>query len=221
MKLLEHHSIVIRGKALLTFLLLFKQDFRWMAIVDPEVKFFHVLDRLSRDNYKYVQCCLLCLLEGILDTIPFIFSAISEELNIILNGGRAASIPSEFDRRICRPEFENLPQQGGSNMIYIAIILDLLQAQCVKARIVNYGFIRSIATLIDNVNCGGGGSEQPNSFQGAEEFLNALLLIVESISSSQKILLQMSDPIITVMLPVLLMKTRGNNNGGDAVVVSP
>lgn len=58
MKLLEHPSIVIRGKSLLTFLLLFKSDFRWMAIVDPEVKFFHVLDRLSRENYKYVQCCL-------------------------------------------------------------------------------------------------------------------------------------------------------------------
>lgn len=54
MRLLEHHSIVIRGKCLLTFLLLFKQDFRWMAIVDIEVKFFHVLDRLTRDSYKYV-----------------------------------------------------------------------------------------------------------------------------------------------------------------------
>ena len=108
MKMLEHHSIVIRGKALLTFLLLFKQDFRWMAIVDPEVKFFHVLDRLSRDSYKYVQCCLLCLIEGIVDIIPYIFSAISEELNILLNGGRTASIPSEFDRRINRAEFESL-----------------------------------------------------------------------------------------------------------------
>jgi uncharacterized membrane protein YbaN (DUF454 family) len=54
MRLLEHHSIVIRGKCLLTFLLLFKLDFRWMAIVDTEVKFFHVLDRLTRDTYKYV-----------------------------------------------------------------------------------------------------------------------------------------------------------------------
>ena len=54
MRLLEHHSIVIRGKTLLTFLLLFKLDFRWMAIVDTEVKFFHVLDRLTRDSYKYV-----------------------------------------------------------------------------------------------------------------------------------------------------------------------
>ena len=54
MRLLEHHSIVIRGKCLLTFLLLFRLDFRWMAIVDTEVKFFHVLDRLTRDTYKYV-----------------------------------------------------------------------------------------------------------------------------------------------------------------------
>jgi hypothetical protein len=70
MRLLEHHSIVIRGKCLLTFLLLFRLDFRWMAIVDTEVKFFHILDRLTRDTYKYVQCCLLCLAEGIVDIIP-------------------------------------------------------------------------------------------------------------------------------------------------------
>jgi hypothetical protein len=140
MKLLEHHSIVIRGKALLTFLLLFKQDYRWMAVVGVPysggaesgttgVKFFHLLDRLSRDNYKYVQCCLLCLIEGVLEIIPQVFSAISEELNIVLNGGRTASIPSEFDRRIksSRGEFEVL-QIAGGNMIYIAIILDLLQA---------------------------------------------------------------------------------------------
>jgi len=143
---------------LLTFLLLFKQDFRWMAIVDPEVKFFHVLDRLSRDNYKYVQCCLLCLVEGIADTIPFIFSAISEELNILLNGGRTSRITSEFDRRINRPEFETL-QQGG-NMMYIAIVLDILQAQCIKSRIVTYGFLKSIATLIDNCFSGSSGAHE-------------------------------------------------------------
>ena len=62
-------------------------------------------------------------------------------------------MPSEFDRRInTRSEFESL-QLGGNNMIYIAIILDLMQAQCVKGRIVNFGFIKSIATLIDNCQC--------------------------------------------------------------------
>lgn len=82
-----------------------------MAIVEPEVKFFHVLDRLSRENYKYVQCCLLCLIEGIVDIIPLIFSAISEELNLLLNNGGNRSQPnivSEFERRIHRSEFETL-----------------------------------------------------------------------------------------------------------------
>jgi hypothetical protein len=81
MRLLEHHSIVLRGKCLLTFLLLFKQDFRWMSICDSELKMFHVLDRLARDNYKYVQCCLLCLVDGIIDIVPLVFKTISEELH--------------------------------------------------------------------------------------------------------------------------------------------
>lgn len=85
-----------------------------MAIVEPEVKFFHVLDRLSRENYKYVQCCLLCLIEGIVDIIPMIFSAISEELNLLLNNGGLRTqvtngIQNEFEKRlISREEFESL-----------------------------------------------------------------------------------------------------------------
>ena len=70
LKLLEHQSIVIRGKVLLTFLLLFKADFRWMAMFDQDVKFFHILDRLSRDTYKYVQCCLQCLVMGLDEILP-------------------------------------------------------------------------------------------------------------------------------------------------------
>lgn len=100
LRLLEHHSIVIRGKCLLTFLLLFKLDFRWMAIVDLEVKFYHVLDRLTRDNYKYVQCCLLCLVNGINEIIPTIFKTISEELTVVMSGGKTSRVPSEFDKII-------------------------------------------------------------------------------------------------------------------------
>ena len=76
-------------------------------------KFFHVLDRLSRDTYKYVQCCLLCLTEGIVtDVVPAIFSSIADELNSILSTGKGlnTSTPlSEFDKRIMqRGEFETL-----------------------------------------------------------------------------------------------------------------
>ena len=69
----EHNSIVIRGKCLLTFLLLFKLDFRWISVVQNKVKFFNMLDRVHKDNYKYVQCCLLCLIDGILEIVPTIF----------------------------------------------------------------------------------------------------------------------------------------------------
>ena len=89
-----------------------------MALVDPEVKFFHVIDRISRDTYKYVQCCLQCLIEGVSDIVPLIFSAISEELNILLNGGRPASVPSEFDRRMLSvrgQEFGQQQQYSGSS----------------------------------------------------------------------------------------------------------
>jgi hypothetical protein len=158
-KLMEHHSIVIKGKSLLTFLLLFKLDFKWMAIVESEIKFFHILDRLSRDNFKYIQCCLYCLIDGIIELIPAIFKTVSEELNILLNGGVTSRIPTEFDRKVNRPEFENL--QG--NLIYISIILDLLNANLIKQKMITVPFIRSVATLIDNCDV--------YSFNGAEEFL--------------------------------------------------
>jgi hypothetical protein len=50
----EHNWIVIRGKCLLTFLLLFKQDYRWISIVQHQVKFFNMLERALKDSFKYV-----------------------------------------------------------------------------------------------------------------------------------------------------------------------
>lgn len=134
-----------------------------------------------------------------MEILPVVFKTISEELNVVLNGGKTSRIPSSFDKVINRSEFEQL----SGNLIYVAIILDLLNAQAVKNRIVSYPFIRSIATLIDNCDI--------YSFQGAEEFLNALLLITESLSSNQKILMQMNEPILTFMLPVLLSKIKSDS----------
>lgn len=85
LKLLESPHIVIRGKCILTFLLLFKLDFRWITVVQQEIRFFNELDKLLRDNYKYVQCCLLCLADGIQEILPTIFKTIAETLEIELN----------------------------------------------------------------------------------------------------------------------------------------
>jgi hypothetical protein len=72
--------------------------------------------------------------------------------------------------------------------------------------------LKSIATLIDNCYSGSSASHEEEeeglysqtNFPGAEEFLKALLLIVESVVSSQKLLLALSETFTTVMLPVLL-----------------
>lgn len=106
-KMTDHTSIVIRGKCLLTFLLLFKSDYRWMTAVDVQVKFFHVLDKVRKDTFKYVQCCLLCLTDGVCEIVPQIFKAISEELQILLAGGQTQKFPSAFDL-IKSPQFPSL-----------------------------------------------------------------------------------------------------------------
>ena len=50
----------------------------------------------------------MCLLDGIIEIIPQIFKTVSEELNILLNGGLTARIPSEFDKKVNRTEFDTL-----------------------------------------------------------------------------------------------------------------
>ena len=93
-RLHEHNSIVIRGKCLLTFLLLFKLDFRWMSVVQNQVKFFNMLERVLKDNYKYVQCCLLCLIDGILEIVPTIFQNVAQELSTLIQDDSKTTAPT-------------------------------------------------------------------------------------------------------------------------------
>lgn len=39
-----------------------------------------MLDRAFKDNFKYVQCCLVCLCDGLVEIVPSIFQTIAEEL---------------------------------------------------------------------------------------------------------------------------------------------
>jgi len=52
-QLLESPNVVIRGKAVLMLLLMIKISPRTLIIL-AEGKFYNILDRLVRDNYKYV-----------------------------------------------------------------------------------------------------------------------------------------------------------------------
>lgn len=52
--LLESPNVVIRGKAVLMLLLMVKIQPRTLIIL-AETKFYLILDRLIRDQFKYVQ----------------------------------------------------------------------------------------------------------------------------------------------------------------------
>ena len=96
----------------------------------------------------------------------------------------------------------------------------------------NYPFIRALSTLLDNTTLLIGLSCNPNKATAqpqdegqvsygsnltsiAYEFQYTLLLIAESISTNQKVILQMHEAIISFLLPVLLSKaSRPSHNFG-------
>lgn len=53
----------------MTFLLLFKMNIKWFVIA-IEMEFYKNIDKLLRDNFKYVQCCLLCLIDSVATICP-------------------------------------------------------------------------------------------------------------------------------------------------------
>jgi hypothetical protein len=73
--LLDHSSIIVRAKTLLTFSLLLKLNDRWQLIL-RERKFFQILDKYARFNHKYILYCLQNLIHCVINLVPKILRAI-------------------------------------------------------------------------------------------------------------------------------------------------
>lgn len=197
MCLLEHQSTIIRGKTLLTFILLFKLDFRWMSIAHQDLKFFNFLDRVQRESNKYFQSCLFCLIDTILEIVSVIFKTVKDAMvKIVKNKGEIDFDKdhkySKFDELLKRQEFNELT----GDLTHIAIILDLMNSQIFKSRIISLDYVNTISKLLEL--CEG------ITFTGSDEFLNVLLLIVECLSSVHKSLFDGHEPILQNLLPKLL-----------------
>ena len=126
-----------------------------MSVVQHQVKFFNMLDRVLKDNYKYVQCCLLCLIDGILEIVPTIFQTVAQELASLIKAGASEGVmphlqTSEFDRFMSEQMATQLKK--GGNLFFVSVILDLQTNQLIRNRMLNYPFIRSLAALLDNTN---------------------------------------------------------------------
>ena len=87
-----------------------------------------MLDRVLKDNYKYVQCCLLCLIDGILEIVPTIFQTVAQELASLIKAGASEGVmphlqTSEFDRFMSEQMATQLKK--GGNLFFVSVILDL------------------------------------------------------------------------------------------------
>lgn len=67
----------------------------WFVIAS-NLDFFKNVDKFVRDNFKYVQCCLVCLLEQVSDMTLQLCTKVSETYKIcIQGGGQLAQDPRE------------------------------------------------------------------------------------------------------------------------------
>jgi hypothetical protein len=124
-KLLEHQHIVIRGKVVMTILLLINIDFTWIAAVQHRIHFFNELDKLLRDNYKYVQCSLLCLAEGIAVTVPQILKAIATSLLHTLQNPTAPAPGLQGPVLPTPSPYADLSLLESSPLSHLSLLLDL------------------------------------------------------------------------------------------------
>ena len=122
---------------MLTFLLLFKIDWKWMIVVN-EVKFYSLLDRLTKDNFKYIQCCLVAVLETLTGLVPLILHRVMEDYSRLIKGSHPKSPPDTALQRYTqdvlnshKSDYSNLRGQ----LIYLVIVYDLLNTNSLKHRV--------------------------------------------------------------------------------------
>eukprot|EP01015_Nassula_variabilis_P034335 TRINITY_DN8437_c0_g1_i1.p1 TRINITY_DN8437_c0_g1~~TRINITY_DN8437_c0_g1_i1.p1 ORF type:complete len:136 (+),score=58.88 TRINITY_DN8437_c0_g1_i1:10-417(+) len=75
---------VVRGKALICLYLEFKMNIQCLVLA-ADTKFYVIIDKLARDNYKYVICCHQNLVESLVDIAPDILKCITDEITKLKN----------------------------------------------------------------------------------------------------------------------------------------
>jgi serine/threonine-protein kinase ULK4 len=167
--LLEHAEVVIRGKSLLVLKFLVKLNTRWLMKAS-EGKFFPLLDRLSRDNYKYVQCCLHHLIDTLTEATHLILQNAAEEVS---------------------------PAARSSSRIAALSLLPALEHTCASAVVrekLNYDIVlRALRGVLSS-----------------GEGVQAVLTILDSICSSQKILALHAEAVLSLLPAMMAQLTLDN-----------
>lgn len=195
--LLENSNIVIKGKAILTILLLFKMSPQWIILVD-EFKFYTTCDRMSKDYSKYIQYCLLCLIDGVLELMPKVLSLIKKDFTAYVNDQSVfdnpedtslARIMREATRKIKPNKSENLH----GNMVLVIGVYDLLKSQLFKNKIISKDLIVLIGLVLKNT--------EDLQTESVSEITNYILLILEKLCTNVKAILAHNKSIVEHILP--------------------
>ena len=154
--LLEHNSIVIKGKSLLCFAYLMKHNSYWVGIVH-QIKLYTFLDRLLRDNFKYVKYCLYGLVEIMAEISSHILNKINDDFSKLIkgetvnlpNGGAGDSNSKLFKLMgaVLKREKIQFPASSG-NIIFINVLLNMIHTQSLKTLILSHSFIKIFSNFI-------------------------------------------------------------------------
>jgi hypothetical protein len=203
-QLLESQSIVLRGKAILNYLLLFKMNPQWL-IIAIEKDFYKNIDKLLRDNYKYVQCCLLCMIETVSSSImPNMLSSLKEDFTQFmankLKSDNYKSFGIQSVSKNSKKEYSNI--KGG--LMQALALNEMMASSSFKSKICKQNMIQVVAFLFDNC-------EFAQNNDQLNEFRTCLFKILENMAKNTKILMGNSKDILEYLLPVIVKKIESES----------
>lgn len=109
---------------------------QWFVIA-MQFDFYKNLDKLLRDNFKYVQCCLLCLIENVSQMVPQMIQYMNEAFNKYLAGqpiGEEAVIKTKNLLKVVnaqKSEFSSL--RGG--LLMTLPFMEMMNSSAFKTKI--------------------------------------------------------------------------------------
>lgn len=215
--LLENPYFVIRGKCILTILLLFKIHPYWIVFANS-FRFYNSCDRMSRDYSKYIQYCLLCLIDGVIEMIPKILLSIKKDFTKYIKDSSAFEDEEDtVPKKIMRETAQKIEDNKDGNMmakfriknlqghmVLIAAIYDLLRSQLFKNKIISKDLIIIIGLIIDKTE---------NIYSDTINDIKFYsLLILESLCTNEKSILVHNKAIVDYILPQLIKELCINKN---------
>lgn len=144
--LLDHQNFVIRGKTIISFYLILKNDLKYLKNIS-EGKFFILVEKMMKDNSKYVPFCLQHLIVLFDEIVPNLLKIIENEFRKSLNTSNEMNIDTYEKKR----EFSNnsnTPKANikiiNSNFNFLSIIFQVLNTQIFKLRYLTPILISSV-----------------------------------------------------------------------------